>query len=250
MGNLIKIIYFLILLVFSLFLSNCTDPVEYDEEGPPTESYTTGLLRFIHAASTTEYMYIDYRDLDTGALEEFLNNTQYGNQYGYYNFRTGEREFAGFEPYTSFVIANSSFTLEEDHKYSVIAYDYEATLNPSFKVIEDTLASADSLFSLVRFIHLGSDVPTITINETNSAEVITELDQLDHSNYFTFPARTFIFDVKLKSSGENLLTGIHATLLSGLTYTVLISGSVYGMTPVELNMKFLRDASIKYITID
>ena len=66
MSSMIKIIYLIVLGVVSISLIGCSDPVEYTEEGPSTESYTTGLIRFIHSASTTEYMYIDYRDLDSG----------------------------------------------------------------------------------------------------------------------------------------------------------------------------------------
>ena len=250
MSSLLKTIYLIVLGVVLISLIGCSDPVEYTDEEPSIESYATGLLRFIHSASTTEYMYIDYRDLDTGSLESFLNNTKYGNQYGYYNFRTGEREFIAYESYTSFEISKVSFVLEEDHKYSVIAYDYEATLNPGLMVIQDTLASADSTYSLVRFLHLGSDLSSITISESDSSEIITELDHLEHSTYINMPARTHIFDVKLKASNETVLTGIHETFLPGVTYTVILSGSLNGMTPVGLNLNFLRDASIKYSNVD
>lgn len=250
MSRYFKIIYFTIFLMLLFILSGCSDPVEYTEEESSTESYTTGLLRFIHSASTIEYLYIDYRDLDSGSYRSFIAGIGYGRQYGYYSFRTGEREFQAYEPYTSFVISKGSFTLQEDHKYSLIAYDYEATLNPSFMVLEDTLASADSAYSFVRFVHLGSDLSTISLNEADSSTVLIELDHREHSNYITMPVRTYIFDVKLKSSGETVYTGARATFLSGVTYTVILSGSVNGMTPVEFNVSSLRDASIKYITVD
>ena len=51
MRNHLKIILFSVLFIIFLFLFNCTDPVEYEEDGPELESYTTGLLRFIHSAS-------------------------------------------------------------------------------------------------------------------------------------------------------------------------------------------------------
>jgi len=234
----------------SVILQSCSEPVEYVEDDTSQTSYTTGSIRFIHSATTMEYLVLDYRDLDTDSYEPFLNSAQYRSQYGYYSFRTGLREFAAFEPNTSFLIAWTSFELEEDKKYSMIAYDYAATLNPGFIVLEDTLASADSAFSFIRFIHLASDLDTIIIKEADISDNLVELNRKEYSNYINLPAQTYRFDVKLKSTNEILLANIYATFLSGVTYTALVSGSVNGMTPGDLNINILRDASIKYITVD
>ena len=117
-------------------------------------------------------------------------------------------------------------------------------------VLEDTLASADSTLSFVRFIHLGSDVGTITIDDMIGAETLVELSRKEYSGYLILPARTYFFIVRLKSTEQTLLYNVPATFLSGVTYTIILSGSVDGMTPVDLNMNILRDASIKYITVD
>ena len=242
-----------ILITFIMLILHfgCSDPVEYtDEDTTPTTTTTTGMLRFIQSASTVENLVLDYRDLDTDSYEPFLTSTKYGSQYGYYNFRTGKREFAAFEPNTSLIIAKGSFELEEDKKYSIIAYDYEATINPGFMILEDTLATADSTVSFVRFLHLGSDVDTIAIENMNNAETLVELAREEHSSYFNLPAQTYSFVVRSKSPEQTLLNNVWVTFLSGVTYTVIISGSINGMTPVDLNMNILQDVSIRYITVD
>lgn len=241
-----------ILITFIMLILHfgCSDPVEYTDEDTTPTTTTTGMLRFIQSASTVENLVLDYRDLDTDTWEPFLTNAKYGSQYGYYNFRTGKREFAAFEPNTSFIIAKGSFELEEDKKYSIIAYDYEATINPGFMILEDTLATADSTVSFVRFLHLGSDVDTITIENMNNAETLVELAREEHSSYFNLPAQTYSFVVRSKSPEQTLLNNVWVTFLSGVTYTVIISGSINGMTPVDLNMNILQDVSIRYITVD
>ena len=219
-----------ILITFIMLILHfgCSDPVEYTDEDTTPTTTTTGMLRFIQSASTVENLVLDYRD----------------------NFRTGKREFAAFEPNTSFIIAKGSFELEEDKKYSIIAYDYEATINPGFMILEDTLATADSTVSFVRFLHLGSDVDTITIENMNNAETLVELAREEHSSYFNLPAQTYSFVVRSKSPEQTLLNNVWVTFLSGVTYTVIISGSINGMTPVDLNMNILQDVSIRYITVD
>ncbi len=242
-----KILITFILLIF--FLA-CSDPVEYTEEDTTTTTIATGLLRFIQSASAVENLVLDYRDLDTDSYVTFLSNTEYGSQYGYYYFKTGKREFAAFEPNTSLIIAKGSFELEEDKKYSVISYDYDATINPGLMILEDTLATADSTLSFVRFIHLGSDAGLIAIEDMVESETLVELDREEHSNYFTLPAQTYSFIVRSKSTEQILLNDVRATFLSGMTYTIILSGSIDGMTSVDLNMNILRDVSIKYITVD
>ena len=237
-----KVLITFILLIF--FLA-CSDPVEYTVDDTDTASSTTfGLIRFIQSASTVDNLVLEYRDLDTESWAAFLSNTEYGSQYGYYRFRTGKREFRAFEPYSSMIIAKGSFELEEDKKYSIIAYDYDATINPGFMILEDTLATADSTVSFVRFLHLGSDIGTIAIENMINAETLVELDREEHSSYFNLPARTYSFVVRSKSPEQTLLNNVRATFLSGVTYTVIISGSINGMTPVDLNMNILQNVSI------
>jgi hypothetical protein len=241
----------LIITVFILsLLFSCSDPVEYtDDTGDSGSSTTTtGLLRFIHAASSTDNFVLDYRDLDTDSYEAFLNSPEYGFQYGYYNFRTGEREFAAFEANTSIKIAQTNFDLDEDKKYSIIAYDYDATINPGFLVLEDTLSTPDSIHSFVRFLHVASDVGTIEIEGLD--QVLVELGHNNSSKYFTVSSNTYFLIVRLQPSDQTLLNQIPATFIPGVSYTVILSGSIDGMTPVDFNMKILRDASIKYITVD
>lgn len=236
----------LITYILLTFFWSCSDPVEYTEDDTDTASSTTfGLIRFIQSASTLENLVLEYRDLATDSWVTFLSNTEYGSQYGYYRFRTGEREFRAFEqPYSSMIITKGSFELEEDKKYSIIAYDYDATINPGFMILEDTSATADSALSFVRFIHLGSDAGLIAIEDTVKAETLVELDREEHSNYFTLPAQTYSFIVRSKSTEQTLLHDVRATFLSGMTYTIIISGSIDGMTSVDLNMNILRDISI------
>ena len=241
----------IVALFLLIFIFSCSDPVEYtDDENNSSVSTTTGLLRFIHAASSIENLVLDYRDLDTDSYEPFLSNPEYGYQYGYYNFRTGSREFAAFIPNTSIKIAQANFDLEEDKKYSIIAYDYDATINPGFLVLEDTLSLPDSAYSYVRFLHLASDVGTIEIEDMDYVQVLAELDHNEYSKYLNLQSRTYFLNVRLLSTDAILLYKVRATFLSGVTYTVILSGSIDGMTPVDFNMKIHQDESIEYITVD
>ncbi|MBN1408875.1 MAG: DUF4397 domain-containing protein [Calditrichaceae bacterium] len=240
--DIVKI--FLPLLVLILILG-CSDPVEYTEDYDNTNtSTTTGLLRFIHAASTTDNLVLNYRDLDSDTYETFISGPEYGFQYGYYSFRTGVREFAAFEANTSIKIAQTKFELEENKKYSLIAFDYDATLSPDLLVLEDTLSVPDSAYSFVRFLHLASGVGTIEIEDLDYVQVLTELDANAYSVYLNLQSRTYFLNVRLQSTQQNLLYKIPATFLSGVTYTVILSGSINSLTPVELNMNILRDESI------
>ena len=241
----------IIVLFLLIFIFSCSDTVEYTEDdNNSSTSTTTGLIRFIHAASSIENLVLDYRDLDTDSYQAFLNNPEYGYQYGYYSFRTGAREFVAYLPNTSIKIAQANFDLEEDKEYSIIAYDYDATINPGLLVLEDTLSSPDSAFAFVRFLHLASDVGTVEIEDMDYVQVLIELDHNEYSNYLTLPARTYFLIVREQPSDQVLLYRVRATFLSGVTYTVILSGSMDGMTPVDFNMKVHQDLSIKYITVD
>lgn len=243
--NILKI-FILLFLLTSIF--SCSDPVAYTEDDTTSGTSTaTGLLRFIHAASSTENLVLDYRDLDTDSYAAFLSDPEYGYQYGYYSFRTGSREFAAFIPNTSIKIAQANFDLEEDKKYSIIAYDYDATINPGLMVLEDTLSLPDSAFSFVRFINLASDAGTIEIMGLNT---LVSVDHNKYTEYLDLPSGTYYLIVRTAVETQTLLIQIPATFVSAVSYTVILSGSIDGMTPVEFNMKIHQDASIQYITVD
>ena len=72
-------------------------------------------------------------------------------------------------------------------------------------------------------------------------QVLVELDHNEYSNYLTLPARTYFLIVREQPSDQVLLYRVRATFLSGVTYTVILSGSIDGMTPVDFNMKVHQD---------
>lgn len=244
MKILIKIIYLFITLVVLTFLMSCSDPVNYDNNTINVD-YTTGQIRFIHSASSTGEIDIAYKDLDGTGFYSYVSAVGYGTQYGYSDFRTGEREFRIYIPNTNIFISDCIFNLEEDQKYSLIAYDYEAALDTNILVLNDTLANVDQGYVLLRLIHLGADLPAITITDRDSSKIIADLDHLKHSRYLSLPARTYNFDLKLKSSGEIVKALSPITLQSSQTYTAIISGSSDQLTPIELNMKLYIDTSIQ-----
>jgi len=234
-----------ILIFLTGLFTSCTDPVDYDDTttNGTEPSNTYGRIRFIHSASSTSEIDLAYRDLGDNNFYPYQYNAVYGRQYGYSTFISGEREFRIYIPNTNFFISDCIFEVEENKSYTLIAHDYEAALDTSIMVVQDSLIDAGKGFAQLRIIHLSSDLPAITINETDSSGTIVELDHLEYSNYLNLPAKTYRFVVR--SSGELIKALEPFTLQSGQIYTGILSGSVADLTARELNMIVYTDASIK-----
>jgi hypothetical protein len=232
-------------IMFFILISGCSDPVEYTDNTTEEDPNTYGQIRFIHSASSTSNIDVAYRDLVDKSFYTYTYDAVYGNQYGYSTFISGKREFRIYIPNTNTFIADCKFDLEEDQIYSLIAFDYEAALDTNIMVIRDTVTDVQNGFALLRMIHLCSDIDAVFIGEKDSTETLAELDHLERSAYMNLPARTYRFNVRSKASGEVLQNLEPVTLQSGLIYTGILSGSVSDLTPIELNMIFYIDTSIR-----
>ena len=242
--NKLKIISsFMSLTIFLFFSFSCNNTVT-EANDSDNESSETAQIRFIHSASSTSELDFAYRDLTDGNFYILTHETTYGHQYGYYDFLTGEREIRLYFSYSDIAVAGAKITLKNDKKYTVIAYDYEATINPELMVLNDTLAVPDSGMSYVRFIHTGIDVSPIQISEKDSSNFISELNRLDNSNYMEFQARTYYFKVISTQSKEIILEVDPITFLSGHSYSIIFSGSISDITTIDFNAKVYRESSI------
>jgi hypothetical protein len=234
----------LTIIITMLLLMGC-DPVVTDEnnpENPPTPG--SARIRFIHCASSTSELDLAYRDLSDSKLYLLQEKTSYGIQYGYYDLYSGEREMRLYQSYSDIAVAAVIATLEDDKKYTVIAYDYQATINPDLMVLPDTLTTPEAGMSYVRFIHTGTDLSSIRIAEQDSSTNLISLDHLAHSKYLNLQARTYKFTVQSTQTQTTVLAMEPITLLSEQCYSIIFSGSVSDLTPIDLNAQVFRETSL------
>jgi hypothetical protein len=235
---------YLTLILNILLLLGC-DPVVTDEntqEPPATPG--SARIRFIHCASSTSELDLAYRDLTDGRLYLLQEQTSYGIQYGYFDFFSGEREIRLYQSYSDIAVAIAITTFEDDNKYTVIAYDFQATINPDLMVLSDTLTNPEAGISFVRFIHTGTDLASIQISEQDSSTALVSLDHLAHSKYFQLQAKTYKFEVKSIQPQTTVLSVEPITFLSEQCYSIIFSGSVSDLTPIDFNAKVFRETSL------
>ena len=231
-----------LILFIILGLSGCNDNTV--DTGSTDENTDTGKVRFIHSASSAKGLDLSYMDLYDGNYYVFEYSTTYSHQYGYYDFLVGERRLAAFLASTSIVVATADFTLAKDEKYTLIAHDYEATLDPDFLVLSDTTAVPDSAKAFIRFVHLSTDAPEIEITDTQSATVVADLSHLEKSAYLTINAGTYTYVINDKSTKNEILSLSPTTFLSKQVYTIVLSGTVSELTTVDFNAEVYRETSL------
>lgn len=236
--------YFLFLTIF-IFLIGCENTAlrpDMEEE----EGQTPGVasVRFIHAAASTiklDALYLSSSDNEFHPIKE---GAVYGSQYGYYSFTVRNLQIIAASANTGIVVSKITFPLIDEQKFSVIAHDYEATIDPQLMLLNDTLAVAESGYSYVRFVHAANDVEDIVIKEREKTQTFVKLSPNGHSNYKRIAAQTYKFDVSLSDTGQVVEEFYPLTFLSEQNYTVIISGSLYGMTNIELNAREFRETSL------
>ena len=238
-----RILYNYVLALILLYLFGCTSSVN-DTTAPTTQTTESARVRFIHSASSTSELDFAYRDLSDNNYYILQDNTVYGHQYGYYDLITGTRQIRVYFSDSQIAVTAGTITLEKDKKYSLVAYDFEATINPELMALNDTTAIPDSGYAYVRFIHLATDVDQIRIGETGNDSPVTILDKHEDSKYFTRTAQTYHFQAAVPGSAEILLENIPVTFLSRQVYTIIFSGSLTGITSVNFNALIYRETGI------
>ena len=233
-----------VLILFGFFLNGCQNEIAGPNDTGGDEPLGSGQIRFIHCASSASELDIAYKDLTDGQYYTMQAGASYGNPYGYFDFYVGERNFIVYPSNTDIVIASGTVTLSEGQKVSLIAIDYEATVDPDLLVLEDTLAIPAAGYAYVRFIHAGADGETIKISETDSATAIAILKHLDNSGYLKLEARTYKFNIQSNQSQQSLIQSVPLTFLSGQCYSVIFSGSYQELTPLVFNAKVYRETSL------
>lgn len=229
--------------IFTIFISTfgCQDSSTQPEQETRTDY---AQVQFIHSATSASELDVAIRDLDDDQLYIFESDVAYAHQYGYYDVLSGEREFKVFLPSSNITVADANVTILEDQKYTLIAYDLEATLNPDLLVLTDTLSIPDQGKSFVRFIHTGIDIPAIQISEKDSSQTLSEISWLESSNYIELQNRTYLFKIVSSLTREILLEAVPVTFLSGQVYSIIFSGSTTGITALDFNAKVYRETSI------
>ncbi|MGQ9806878.1 MAG: DUF4397 domain-containing protein, partial [Chlorobiales bacterium] len=129
----------------------------------PNDALPSAQVRFIHSASTASQL--DFAVMNTvGATLLYVQReTEYGRQYRYDFFKTGERDFRLLPSRTSFNIARTRFNLEANLKFTALAIDAENAVDTLLLIVQDTLASPSAGKVFVRFIHASSDAGAISI---------------------------------------------------------------------------------------
>jgi hypothetical protein len=237
-------LHLIIFLVLWILIGCDTSSLESNGSVPENEPPGTAQIRFIHSASSASELDFAYRDITDNKLYLLHSETTYGHQYGYFSFYSGEREIRMCQSYSDIAVAVALATLEDDKKYLVIAYDYQATINPELMVLPDTLTTPESGVSFVRFIHTGADVSFIQIAEKDSNDVLVSLNHLANSGYFKMQARTYRFELRTTQEQTLILEVEPITFLSGQSYSIVFSGSISDLTAIDFNAKVYRETSL------
>lgn len=209
------------------------------------EEETYSILKIVHASSSTGLVDIDcntYGSDDSYYL--LVEDAAYQNSYGPGEFYSGDRTFRVTRDGTTIVATEQTINLAEDLNYTILLVDYNATLSPTFLIVEDTLDLPPDESSFLRFIHASTDAPLMNI-EANNGQKIEDLDLYGTSHYLRMDEGTYAFTITDVASGGILLTTQYMTLLGGVNYTIVLSGSIDNMTDVELNAFIIQDTSIQ-----
>ncbi|TKJ42312.1 hypothetical protein CEE37_01130 [candidate division LCP-89 bacterium B3_LCP] len=223
-----------------LCLSGCTKSVPTADTAPTP----SGEVRFIHSAASTGALDFTYLSLDWNVYVSAVSDAVYGYQYGYYDFRADNRTFQTYLANTNIAVANVAFYLTDNFRYSVLAVDLDATINPELIALADTLALPPDGKAFLRFLHASADAPTLDILHPDSTKLVSELAQYDASPYLTLDQGTYSFSVNSSSSEEELVVLDPVTVISGNNYTGVLSGSIDGLPGPVFNIKLYQETSL------
>jgi hypothetical protein len=230
MKNGISVICLTLIIAVNTVFFGCDEGITNSE---PTNEY--GRVGFIHAAASTGEIDFKYLSLDEPVYEYIFQGATYCGQYGYYYFVTGSRSFRVYLTNTNISVASDTIVLAEDEKYTIIANDLEATINPELLAYPDTLALPATGKVFLRFIHVSADAPDLNVHDANDSLLVSILVHYQSSAYLELDAGTHEFDVYFSDSLVPYTTLDPFTLISGNNYTVVLSGSVDGLPGPAFN---------------
>ena len=246
MNRYLKLTGVLLFTVIGLMVSGCGESVtESEEVTTPTESTEEAEIRFIHSAASTDEIDIYYLDLNNDIFEGIISNAEYGKQYGYYSFNSGTRSFEVYLAGTNLTGATVTGEFEDGGKYSVIATDFDATLNPSLIVFPDTTDAPPIGSAFLRFIHASADAHDIDILGGDDTPIVESLSLYQAAAYIEIDAGTTVYRAVSSDSGIDHPRLDAITLLSGVSYTAILSGSVNGLPGPGFNLKMYPETSIE-----
>ncbi len=248
MKTILKLSMYTLFIILLMSILGCDNSALQPEDNAPVDpDPEQGIadFRFIHAASGTGSLDILYYSVNDGQYYSLQKDVSYGNQYGYYSFYTRDLDILTVTANTDLVVSQGTVPLQDNQKYTLVAHDFEATINPKLMILNDTLTTPASGYAFVRFIHLGNDVGTIFIKEKDQSTSLLQLDQNNHSPYHQMEARTYKFTVSLSDTGQVVQDLSPVTFLQKNRYTYIISGSLYELTDVELNGKSYVENSVE-----
>jgi len=216
-------------LVGTLLAAGCDD----DSITEPTENGFAS-VRFIHAAAAVGNIIFAYLETGPNAYYAATGAADYGQQYGYYEFYSGERKFRVYEDNTNLALSEVSASLTDDEKYTVVQTDLGATANPELLIFADTSERAPDGRAFVRFLHASNDAPALVIRD-ETLDTLAGVVRYEMSPYREVDTATYTLEACSSEDGAALLDHFVMTLLSGNAYTVIISGSIgtTGTSPIR-----------------
>jgi hypothetical protein len=223
-------------LLLALFVISACAP----DINEPNDALPSAQVRFIHSAATANEL--DFAVMNTvGATLLYVQReTQYGRQYRYDFFKTGEREFRLLPSRTTLNIARTVTSLEVNAKFTAFAIDAGNTIDTLILIAQDTLATPSAEKAFVRFIHASSDAGAISI--MGESVSIQNLERRGVSPYFTVDAGARQFTIQFS---DNTSLDVPQTLFSQGIYTIVISGFRNpSSSQVPLNVRSFLDASL------
>jgi hypothetical protein len=209
------------------------------------EEYVYASVRFVHSAPSTELIDFAYLVYDSDYYADAATEVSYGEQNGYFAFVADSRTFRAYVSGSSLSAASITISLAENGKYTIIANDLEAAINPSLLAFADTTGAPDSGKVLLRFVHVSADAPNLDILKSDSNPLVTDLSRYQASGYVEIDAGTYEFTAVSSGTDTKLLTLDPMTLTSGVNYTIILSGSAYGLPGPQLNARIYQETSVE-----
>jgi hypothetical protein len=214
--------------------------------GDSTDSGTTyASVRFIHSSPSIDLMDFACLVQNEDYYYSIVEEVAYGEQHGYYSVVSGTRSFRVYTSGTSLSIASITFSSESGRKYTIIADDLDAAINPSLLAIADTTEAPESGKAFLRFVHVSADAPAMDIRKADSSLLVFDLERYQASGYVDLDAGTYDFLAFSSGTDSQILALPPLTLTSGISYTVLLSGSAYGLPGVALNAKIYQETGVE-----
>jgi hypothetical protein len=209
-----------------------------------TQNSGTSSIRFIHAASSGGELDFAYWSSADQQYYLIQSETTYGHQYGYFDFSSGSLTVKAYPSFSNISVSRGDIALADGKRYSFIVHDYQATVDTEMLIVADTLVLPSAGMAFIRFINLGTDAPVVSISEQDSSQILTNVSPFDYSRYLQVAAGTYRFTVKDYYSQEILIQINPQTFLSTKNYTIILSGSLTGLTAISFNAMVYRDTGL------